>query len=200
MTLTHWIGIDYGSKTSGNTVICHHDGQVLQFYDADRRDADAFIIRFIEQPQSSSIQHVFIDAPLSLPGVYTRQQGCTNFHYRQCDMALKAMSPMFLGGLTARAMELRQTLTTKHALSVYEVYPKALAQLELKNQYHKKLAKIDFPNLCDLLTSKYPSVLFNEYPRHQHQFDSLLAWLSGYRFIHHQHQIIGEPSEGQVVI
>lgn len=200
MTLTHWIGIDYGSKTSGNTVICHHDGQGLCFYDSDRRDADAFIVRFIEQPHSATIQQVFIDAPLSLPGVYTGQQGCTNFHYRQCDIALKAMSPMFLGGLTARAMELRQTLTQKHAISVYEVYPKALAQLELKNQYHKKLSKTDFLILCDLLAAKYPDLHFNEYPRHQHQFDSLLAWLSGYRFIHHQHQIIGIPCEGQIII
>ncbi len=200
MNLTHWIGIDYGSKTSGNTVICQHDGQVLRFYDADRRDADNFILQFIEHAHQYPVQQVFIDAPLSLPGVYLGLENCTNFHYRRCDIALNAMSPMFLGGLTARAMELQQTLIRKYSISVYEVYPKAIAQLDLKNQYHRKLTKNDFQSLCELLKNQYPSLQFNEYPQHQHQFDSLLAWLSGYRFMQHQHLTVGDAHEGQVIV
>jgi len=198
--ISTWIGIDYGAKTSGNTVICHHDGGYIRFYDADRRDADTFVVRWVEQLAPYQLQHVFIDAPLSLPGVYHGIEGCTNFHYRACDTALQAMSPMFLGGLTARAIELKQTLVHKFIVSVYEVYPKAIAQVVLKNLYHKKLSSVELISLSNFLVNQFPSIAFDTYPQTQHQFDALLAWLSGYRFVHHQHQLVGHAIEGQVII
>ena len=207
--LSSFVGIDYGSKTSGNTVICYHDGQVIHFYDADKKDADLFILDWITNRQSvlnesttdiDPINTVFLDAPLSLPAVYHSRAGFSNYHYRQCDVALKAMSPMFLGGLTARAMELKHHLKDKANVETYEVYPKAIAQRLVYNDYHKKLNLVEMENLCGSLTEKFPVLRFEKYPKNQHQFDALLAWISGYRFINQQHSIFGEAQEGLIIV
>jgi predicted nuclease with RNAse H fold len=178
-----FVGIDYGSKTSGNTVICYHDGQVIYFYDADKKDADLFIFNWIAGRQSvlnestsdvGPINTIFLDAPLSLPAVYQARAGFFNYHYRQCDVALKAMSPLFLGGLTARAMELKQRLKEKANVETYEVYPKAIAQRLFPAEYHKKLSIAEMERLCGILTENFPVLRFDKYPQNQHQFDALL--------------------------
>jgi uncharacterized protein len=202
--LSTFAGIDYGSKTSGNTVICHHDGQQIQFYNADKKDADAFIIDWITQRQTvqnhPTIKAIFLDAPLSLPAVYHSIQGFSNYHYRKCDISLKAMSPMFLGGLTARAMELKHHIKEKLNTDTYEVYPKALAQQLLPELYHKKLTFNEMGRLCQVLTNMVPALTLAECPTTQHQFDALLAWVSGYRFVHQQHLVFGDIREGIIIV
>ena len=187
--LSSFVGIDYGSKTSGNTVICYHDGQVIHFYDADKKDADLFILDWITNRQSvlnesttdiDPINTVFLDAPLSLPAVYHSRAGFSNYHYRQCDVALKAMSPMFLGGLTARAMELKHHLKDKANVETYEVYPKAIAQRLVSNDYHKKLAIVEMENLCGVLTENFPVLRFENTPKTN--ISSMPCW-HGFRVI-----------------
>lgn len=202
--LSTFAGIDYGSKTSGNTVICHHDGQQIQFYNTDKKDADAFIIDWITRRQTvqnrPTINAIFLDAPLSLPAVYHSIQGFSNYHYRLCDIALKAMSPMFLGGLTARAMELKKQLKENSNVETYEVYPKALAQSVLPEQYHKKLTAHEMEKLCEVLSNAVLGLTLAECPATQHQFDALLAWVSGYRFMNQQHLFFGDPREGIIIV
>jgi uncharacterized protein len=202
--LSSFIGIDYGSKTSGNTVICHHDGQLIHFYDADKKDADLFILNWIvlqNLPTSRKrLDAIFLDAPLSLPAVYHSRVGFSNYHYRQCDLALKAMSPLFLGGLTARAMELKHRLKEKANVETYEVYPKAIAQRLFPTEYHKKLSVAEMERLCGSLTENFPVLRFDKYPKTQHQFDALLAWVSGYRFMNQQHSVFGEVQEGIIIV
>jgi predicted nuclease with RNAse H fold len=207
--ISSFVGIDYGSKTSGNTVICHHDGQVIHFYDADTKDADLFILARIAGNQSvlngeltneTHIEAVFLDAPLSLPAVYHSRPGFSNYHYRQCDVALKAMSPLFLGGLTARAMELKHRLKEKANVETYEVYPKAIAQRLFPTEYHKKLSTAEMVNLSKSLTENFPVLRFDKYPKNQHQFDALLAWISGYRFMNQQHSVFGDAQEGLIIV
>ena len=96
------IGVDYGSKLAGTTVIAYNMGDGIRLERSKKnQDADQMIIDFVAEYNP---QVIGIDAPLSLPGVYTGLVGFEDYHYRACDKALKAMSPMFLGGLTARAM------------------------------------------------------------------------------------------------
>ncbi|NBB20871.1 DUF429 domain-containing protein [Runella sp. CRIBMP] len=202
--LSTFAGIDYGSKTSGNTVVCYHDGQAIHFYEADKKDADLFIIDWISKynlaQNRPTLRTIFLDAPLSLPAVYQSIAGFSNYHYRRCDVVLKAMSPMFLGGLTARAMELKQHLQDKMNVETQEVYPKAIAQILLPDHYHKKLTTNEMEALCRRLSRVIPELCLAEYPKTQHQFDALLAWVSGYRFMNQQHLVFGDIQEGIIIV
>ncbi|MTI23108.1 hypothetical protein E1176_18915 [Fulvivirga sp. RKSG066] len=184
------IGIDYGSKLAGTTAICFADSnnKISIGQSANKQDADRFIIDFCQSHKPSS---VYIDAPLSLPAVYKNPAvEESNFFYRQADIEARAMSPLFLGGLTARAMKLNRDLKS---LPFYEVYPKLLVTtLDLKVFYKKDIThfleglfqKIHLPNLpqCD----------------NWHQVDALLAFISGIRHVNKQHISIGTPSEGVI--
>jgi uncharacterized protein len=123
-------GIDYGSRNSGNTVLSWKSagGRVGFFRPPRARDADAEILRVLADLKPVLVG---IDAPLSLPGRYRDIPGCIDYFYRHCDRALGAMSPMFLGGLTARAIRLRDELGHRD-IPLLEVYPVQLAKhLEL---------------------------------------------------------------------
>ena len=117
-------GIDFGSKLSGNTAIALFERGKIYFMSVDQDvDADDFILKAAEHFKPEII---FLDAPLSLPGKYMGLDGFDNYHFRKADLELRAMSPMFLGGLTARAMALKDTLR-KTDIRVYETYPRILA-------------------------------------------------------------------------
>lgn len=117
-------GIDYGSKLTGNTVISIFKDSKIMFMDVDKGiDADGFILNAADHFKPT---FVFIDAPLSLPGVYQKIAGCDNYHFRHADLDLKAMSPMFLGGLAARAMQLKFQLEERD-VAVFETYPRIIA-------------------------------------------------------------------------
>ena len=99
------VGIDFGAQFSGNSVIAHLTNNEVQLIQvAKKQHTDSWLKAMLEEINPNA---VYIDAPLSLPIAYHGQG--QNFHYRQADIDTRAMSPMFLGGLTARAMNLKNT-------------------------------------------------------------------------------------------
>lgn len=152
-----------------------------------------------------SLDCLLIDAPLSLPRVYSDDEvEEPDFFYREADRKLKAMSPLFLGGLTARAMRLAFDL--KGDLEIKETYPKALL-IQLKSildldltQYKKESTAI--PYLVDRLLSLD---IMSEYNiRHNevdswHHFDALVVFISALRYKRGLHKLIGTKTEGQII-
>lgn len=183
-------GIDYGSKLAGTTAIAWDaDGKLHLAQCARKQDADAWLFKQIEALKPFA---VFIDAPLNLPGVY-RGKG-DDYFYRACDKATQAMSPMFLGGLTARAMRLRSRFP---GLLFYETYPSHLVRtLFLKKElYKKKNPALFAAELAARLPCPLASALTN-----WHQVDAMLAWLSGWRFQKEEAVIFGDEKEGLILI
>lgn len=187
-------GIDFGSRLAGTTAICFLEkGKLNILQSKKRQDADLFIIDFIDRYKPWKI---FIDAPLSLPSRY-RGEGIDYF-YRAADREVGAMSPMFIGGLTARAVRLTDILTDK-GVDLFEVYPSHLAKTIFASGtdvYKKK------NGLNDFLKTVEHEIPYNlkEIPVNWHQVDSLLAWISGYRFLHKDHLEFGDPSEGLIIV
>ncbi len=197
----HIIGIDYGAKLAGTTVICHYQmaTQVFRFYQSEKKkDADHFAKQILLQVKPSVI---LIDAPLSLPGIY-RYESEPEFNdhfYRKADRALNAMSPMFIGGLTARAMKLCQALE-KEGMECLETYPAILARrYELKKLGYKK-SKQNIAACLQAIQAAFPLVLPKEQITNWHQFDALLACWSAYRYHHKKHDTYGDEREGQIII
>jgi predicted nuclease with RNAse H fold len=183
------VGIDYGSKLAGTTCLCYHDGKKLRIEQSQRKqDADAFLQMRLQELQAT---HVFIDAPLSLPGVY-RGQG-DDYFYRQADRELHAMSPLFLGGLLARAMRLKSLLELS-GIMVVEVYPAALIKTLGWNMFYKKDIR-KFGQQLKKQTGAIHTPLKN-----WHQVDSVLAWTSGDRFLQGNSIAIGDPGEGIICL
>ncbi|MEL7004830.1 MAG: hypothetical protein AAFN93_19140, partial [Bacteroidota bacterium] len=158
---------------------------------AKKADADAMILEFCKMNKPSS---VFLDAPLSLPGVYTNSGRYKDYFYRKCDKELKAMSPMFIGGLTARAIKLKDTLE-EAGTKVIEAYPAGIVkELGLQEHYKK-----DIPKFLSSLQPKLNGYLTPS-SSSWHQVDSFLAWLVGLRYQSGTNIIYGEPEEGQIFI
>ena len=188
-------GIDYGSKLAGTTVITYDsDGKLYQISSQKKQDADKMILDSVDKLGPDC---VFIDAPLSLPGAYFEKG--EDFFYREGDKVLGAMSPMFLGGLTARAMKLKRQLNEKN-IDVYETYPGALVRSmpNLKAVYEKK-AKIVSNELLEEIKRLLEGADINELPQNLHQVDSLLAWHSGNRHLNGTSQVIGNKEEGIII-
>jgi uncharacterized protein len=184
-------GIDYGSKLAGTTAIAllHHD-ELKIFCSKKHEDADAFIINTLGLYKDAVIG---IDAPLSLPTVYSNTKSGDDYFYREADKQLKAMSPMFLGGLTARAMKLKSSLRT----TMYEVYPAVLVKhLGLKDaNYKKEKEHIGY----------FTSILLQQYNLHTthtftswHEADALLALISTIRITQQQAIAYGNKEEGLI--
>ncbi|MCU0420505.1 MAG: DUF429 domain-containing protein [Cyclobacteriaceae bacterium] len=190
MTTPFHAGIDYGSKMAGTTCLCFRDGNRLKIRQSKKgEDADEFILAWAQRHRPA---HIFLDAPLSLPSVYTGEG--SDYFYREADRQLGAMSPMFLGGLTARAMRLRSVLGREN-IHTREVYPAALArELGLQKHYKK-----DIPLFKKALKKHVPSVVLPPIAN-WHQADSLLAWLSGTRFLSGHARVVGLVHEGTIVI
>ncbi len=189
-----WAGIDYGSKLAGTTVICVVD-ETLQckFYSSVKgSDADAFIKETIVK---FGIPLVFLDAPLSLPGKYFGKGD--SYFYRQADVELKAMSPMFLGGLTARAMQLQEELNDLN-IQVHETYPSALVK-DLNLQHYSKKGGLNELNVF-LQSLQLPDFTWDAAKiQNWHHVDALLAAFSGYRYSNNQAKQIGNPAEGLII-
>ncbi len=192
-------GIDYGSKLTGNTVIAIYKDNEIVFMDVDKGvDADNFIYNAAEHFRP---ELVFIDAPLSLPGVYANLSGFDNYHFREADLELTAMSPMFLGGLAARAMELKNSLE-ELGLKVVETYPRISAnRLKLKTQGYKgsltglkSCAKTIKERLNPRLKMDLNDI------RTWHHLDALLALMSAMNFDLGKSEAFGDAREGQIVI
>ncbi|NJL75030.1 MAG: DUF429 domain-containing protein [Saprospiraceae bacterium] len=194
---TIFAGVDYGSKLAGTTVVAIWDGKSLQIVQSKKKqDADAFLQAQIRQYQVSWIG---LDAPLSLPGVYTQPTQYQDYFYRTGDRLLQAMSPMFLGGLTARAMQLARTLAAEGKY-VIEVYPAALAK-------HFDLQALDYKNAATSIPKVLEKLiqLFTWLPNsleleNWHQVDALLALCSTSRYLHQDYLVFGDDREGVIIV
>lgn len=187
------LGIDYGSKLAGTTAICYQkDERLIVIQSEKKQDADLFIKEAVNSLQPKQI---FIDAPLSLPGAYFGKG--EDYFYRACDRELRAMSPMFLGGLTARAMKLTRSLSDKN-IDCYESYPAAFVRENdaLITNYNKKsmVSSTLLKALAELVGLEIDSI--DSY----HQIDAVLCWLIGRRYFAGEAKIIGDKEEGQIIV
>ena len=182
------VGIDYGAKLSGNTVIAHYETNTIYFSQVQKKkDADAWLMDELAALQAEII---YLDAPLSLPGAYYGKG--ESYHYREADKQTKAMSPMFLGGLTARAMSLKASLRN---LTFHEIYP-AFFQSEIVQSIHYKK---DIDLFLHDLTKKEAFTLVKK-PENWHQVDALIALLIGTRHQENRHREIGSLTEGIIIV
>lgn len=192
-------GIDYGSRLAGTTVIAIGDSatKIVSFQQSKpKQDADAFLLEIIQERRPAA---VFIDAPLSLPGVYGQIAGCEDYFYRAADKALQAMSPMFLGGLTARAMRLKNLLE-KTGIVVCETYPAAQAwRLELQKLGYKQSVE-SIGQVLAFVQLLFPSWVFESDFLSWHQIDALLAWIAAHRFAQNEVLTYGDEKEGLIYV
>lgn len=107
------------------------------------------------------------------------------------------MSPMFLGGLTAKALRLKD-LISRQSISVLETYPKALVHTNelLKEVYLKK----NHDTLTQFNECLQKHIDFSiEELSNWHQVDAVLAWWSGQRFSKNKAVTAGNENEGQII-
>ncbi len=192
-------GIDYGSKLTGNTVVAIFTESQILFLDVDKGvDADHFIINAADHFKPS---HIFIDAPLSLPGVYRYSDRFNNYHFRQADLELKAMSPMFLGGLAARAMELKSQLQDRD-IEVMETYPRVLAtRFKLKARGYKG-SKVSLRPCAQSVLKRFSTNIEVDVEdiTSWHHLDALLALISAMNHIQGRTEVYGDQKEGLIYI
>ncbi|MEQ8907866.1 MAG: DUF429 domain-containing protein [Vicingaceae bacterium] len=193
------VGIDYGAKMAGTTVIARlMEKNQVDFHACPKnQDADQFILKFLTE--NDAVWMAYIDAPLSLPIAYNRLNGNNDYFYRQADRITGAMSPMFLGGLTARAIQLKEKAESS-GVKLVETYPSKLAEvLALKNQgYKKEKQKIEL--LCNSLKEKSGFNFENDKVKTWHHFDALLCLYSAKRFEMQAAMVFGNPEEGTITV
>lgn len=189
--ITH-IGIDFGARAAGTTVVCWRERGLFRFSRcAKGDDADAWLDLEVGRLSPSAI---YIDAPLSLPGAYFGK-GQDHF-FRRADRLAGGMSPMFLGGLTARAMRLAQRWRTR-GIEVHEVYPAALIRQEwdyLKIPGGRAIPRHKLRLMAGLFTLPPPD------PKDRHEADAWLCWLSGYRHQLGSAERLGDEHEGTILV
>jgi len=186
-------GIDFGSKKAGTTAICFWHEHALDFRQSCKNeDADKMLLDMLGLLKPKLIM---IDAPLSLPRAYNHSANeNADYFYRQCDRALKAMSPMFLGGLTARAIQFKHKALAL-GVEVIETYPAAQAKKLCWDQYKKQPCQ----QLALKVTDQFSVKLKRNIENH-HQLDALLAFIAGMRYISNEHETIGDKEEGVIII
>jgi predicted nuclease with RNAse H fold len=190
------LGIDLGNKASGNTALCFLNQNELQYIQPKKKQDELSII--LETIEKHSIHLICIDAPLTLPAVYFQTPEFNDYMYRECDKLCKAMSPMFIGAFTARAIQLKNMLEHKK-LQVIEVYPKKLIEiLKLTAYYPKKKEKNVSNELIQKLKDEVPYNFAK--PESLHQLDALLCWQSGFRYWNNQHKTFGHKKEGIIIV
>jgi len=190
-------GADYGSKLAGTTVIAHVENNKVHFLQSEKKkDADQFLLQQIEVLH---VKTLFLDAPLSLPGVYRDLPNHDNYFYRKVDLELKAMSPMFLGGLTARAMRLKKKLE-QNGVKVIETYPSYLAKTFQLKDFHYKKQKENLTACSNFLISQLDWSYEVPMSQNWHQLDALLAFYSAWRYKNGRHQVFGTAEEGSIIV
>ncbi len=189
------IGIDYGSKLAGTTVIAFDRGDGIRLVKSKKnQDADLMILDFVMENRPSMIG---LDAPLSLPGVYNGLTGFDDYHYRRCDKELKAMSPMFLGGLTARAMKLTSRLG-KQGVPVYETYPVYTGKELFSNALGYRSKTPDYEAMIDILKIAGLTLANDTNISTSHDLDSILALKATLSIGTDDQKCIGDPQEGLI--
>lgn len=192
-----WAGIDYGSKMAGTTVVAWAEEKTLFLAQSQKKkDADLWLKQWVDKHRPKQL---YLDAPLSLPGVYTEPAQYSDFFYRAGDKAVKAMSPMFLGGLTARAMRLSQELRNLGCATT-EVYPGQLSKLIGLDRTRYKKDKDYLASATAIIMLHLQDYLLHEQPANWHQVDALLAFCSGYRHQKGLAEIYGTDAEGQIIV
>lgn len=194
MTSLAIAGIDFGSKMAGTTVIAIAGKTTIRLFNSRKNeDADQFLSAIVKEKE---IGQVFIDAPLSLPGVYRGLVSGNDFFFRQSDLALKAMSPMFLGGLTARSMKLCSQWM-QCGVECVEVYPAAFAtRMDWIRKGYKKEdeSRIELQEiLSEIVGLPLPHELTN-----WHEVDALIALAIGKLFSEGKANYAGDPEEGLI--
>jgi predicted nuclease with RNAse H fold len=189
-------GVDYGAKLSGNTAIAIlKQGKIELFKTKVKENADDFILQVLNAHQ---VKMVFIDAPLSLPSSFhgIKDEAEPEFFYRQCDKQSGAMSPMFLGGLTARAISLKYLLNQRE-IKVYETYPSHLCRL-LSLEREKSSDGVF--KMFNRIKYELNGLIGNIEPQTIHEIDALLALYSAIRFSQQKHVVLGDANEGEILV
>lgn len=192
------MGVDYGAKLAGTTAVAMLvQGELRVWQSPAGQDADKWLRELVLLQQAKV---VYIDAPLSLPAIYGGATHTTtpDYFYRQADRELQAMSPMFIGGLTARAIQLRAQLALE-GVAALETYPSALVSLLLPELQGYKQEPAALPAFAAALQGLLP-VQLQEQPRSWHHFDAVLAWFSGYRHSNGQSELYGDAREGRIIV
>lgn len=187
-----WVGIDYGSKLAGTTVICYlKDDKLCLISSAKGKDADKWLADLLGKIKTD---YLFFDAPLSLPAAFFDKG--EDYFYRQCDKETSAMSPMFLGGLTARAMRLKSQLAKYKFVESYPSY--LIKNVFDKKEVYTKKKKYD-GQLDDFLSEKI-GFTFNKKPINWHEVDAVLCWISGKRYFDKISLEFGNKDEGVIIV
>ena len=205
------MGVDFGSKKAGTTVAVYtvEATQGLSWRSSRKtQDADAMLVNLCAELKPGLIA---LDAPLSIPGVYRELEGMRNYHYRHADHELMAMSPMFLGGLTARAIALAARL--RHmGWTVIETYPaRAFAQFSEDESLPKKVEAVELQQHCARISGEAQKLGIAAFTgsteaqdfswiSNRHHFDAFLAWVSAQRFAERQAKGYGDENEGLIWI
>ncbi len=198
-----FLGIDFGAKRAGTTVGCALGEDGARFERCKKgADADEFVMTLINEVKPALVG---IDAPLSLPAVYrgSRYAPEADYFYRECDRALGAMSPLFLGGLTARAIRLK-ALIESAGYGVIEVYPAALLR-EIGDDF-RGLSKDRCGGDGELLAeavrriARWGAVSPPSEPSSWHDIDSLLAVVSTVRHHRGLARTVGHAEEGLIIV
>lgn len=194
---TH-IGIDFGSKLAGTTVICvmGESGKIDFFSSVKEKDADEFITDRLLKCKAGA---VFVDAPLSLPAVYAGKAGATDYFLRKADKELKARSPMALGGLTARAMHLHTKLKGQD-VRFFETYPMAMAAVLDVERDAAKTSKEELKYAVSIVKAMYSLKLRDDVVKNIHFLDALLACISAKRYDEGIAQVYGDEEEGLIYV
>ena len=187
-----WIGVDYGSKLAGTTAICYKSDKGLAIRQSEKKsDADVFLSDFINEHQPTV---VYLDAPLSLPSVYTSKG--EDYFYRSCDRLTKAMSPMFLGGLTARAMRLSASFPE---IEFRECYPGYFVR---NNPTYSEfyLKKKPYTDTLEIMLSKAYVQKLTSALTNWHQLDAFICYLIGVKQGLGAGNVLGDAEEGLIYV
>jgi predicted nuclease with RNAse H fold len=188
-------GVDFGSKLAGTTVLASPLSAPLLLRSRKGADADTFLLDTLI---GQGVRFVFLDAPLSLPGVYLSMPGFGDFLFREGDRRLGAMSPMFLGGLTARAMRLKSLLEAE-GITVFETYPAAQAKRLGLNALGYKKSKDTLPVVVGHLAPMLEPLGFSPGGiATWHDVDALLALLAAVRWSMGEAEFWGHEAEGGI--
>lgn len=189
------VGIDFGAKLAGSSVVAFIENGTVCFMQVPKKqDTDLFLKKWLINHKPAIIA---IDAPLSLPKAYCCGENVSkDFFFRKSDKILGAMSPMFLGGLTARAIQLKFNILQIYPTCFIEVYPTALAKKwHLQELGYKKhissIAKVN-ARIQELMRLALPPL------SNWHQVDAILALCSAIRYQNNQAESFGEATEGLI--
>ncbi|MDW8296973.1 MAG: DUF429 domain-containing protein [Raineya sp.] len=188
------VGIDFGAKLAGTTAIAFIEKDNIGVLQTQKKqDADIFLLNWLQTHKPAIIG---IDAPLSLPQIYVNSSVEADFFYRKADKLLGAMSPLFLGGLTARAMQLKYQVLQIYQPIFLEVYPAALAQkwTLYEKGYRKEISQIHI--VAQIIQKEIPFLLPSL--QNWHQIDAILAFCTTFRYQNGLAEGFGEAQEGIV--